>query len=102
MRRLEVRRFLPEPLDGQNPFVLILQARDHDAMPSVVVAPLERASRRRLTNFELPIEYEGVSYLALIQELSAEPKSEIGEVVARTDHFEWDVVKALDRLLFGV
>lgn len=102
MRRLEVRRFLPEPVTGQNPYVLILQARDQDMMASIVVAPLERARRRRIEIFELPIDIEGEPFLILIHELSAEPSAEIGDIVAGADHLEWDVGKAIDHLLFGV
>lgn len=102
MRRLDICRFLPESADDQNPFVLILQARTSEALSSLVVAPLERARRKRLPELEIPVIVDGTPFIVLIHELSAEPKSEIGEVMMHADHLEWDVGKALDRLLFGV
>ncbi len=103
MQRLEVRRYLPEPLNGQNPYVLVLQARDADATASIIVAPLERRTRaRRLPDYELELDVAGEPFIILLQELAAQPKAEIGAVVGSASSLNWDIGKALDRLSFGV
>lgn len=103
MQRLEIRRYLPEPLNGQNPYVLVHQALDADATASIVVAPLERQIRtRRLPDYELELDVAGEPFIILPQELAAQPKAEIGALAESAEALNWDIGKALDRLLFGV
>ncbi|MES1156991.1 MAG: CcdB family protein [Alphaproteobacteria bacterium] len=103
MQRFEIRRFLPDFPEGQNPYVVILQAKDIDAMASIVVAPLERRERAtKLSQYELPIDIETRSYVIVLHELASQPKSELGAIAGSAQHLEWEIGRALDRLLFGV
>ena len=91
MRRLEIRRFEPDWPSGQNPDVIVIQARDAALMTSVVGAPIERRARRtKLADYEIELEIDGAPFVILMHELAAQPKSEIGPAAIVAENLEWE------------
>ena len=103
IKRLDVRRLELEPEDGSCPFVLIVQADRVSDLRTVVVAPVYRGRGTSIvTDLELPILIDGELMTVILHELATFQRPSIGRLVLHADHLDWDVGKALDRLLFGV
>lgn len=81
-------------------YVLDLQSDQFAALDSVIVAPLVEADGVPPIPFVTPtIEIDGVSYLVRTEQLAAIPRNRLGETITNVADREYDLVRALDRLL---
>jgi hypothetical protein len=86
------------------PFLLILQSDQAATTDSVIVAPLVHSSvspksRERL---HLTIDVDGHSHVAIIEDLAAVSRRQLGRIVGSASDSRYEITRALDMLFTGV
>lgn len=102
MKRFDIVDYTPTsrgPID----LVVILQADGLEALPTIIAAPVRRGVLPGKQNMmEIAVRVQDGDCALLNSELAALPKSVFGAVVGSASHLEWEIGRALDRVLFGV
>lgn len=102
MKRRDVCRLLPEPEEGPLPYVLILQTQRTSHLATVLVAPVARATARKITEeTELPLEIGGSAFALVLHEIATVRRRLLGAVLFNAEPLSWRIGLALDPLLFG-
>jgi hypothetical protein len=80
-----------------------VQADRVDDLRTIVVAAIDRGRRTRLVaDLDIPVVVEGEPMTVIMHELATIQRPSIGRLVLHAGHLDWEVGKALDRLLFGM
>jgi toxin CcdB len=84
------------------PLVVVVQSHLLTGLPTVVVAPLLRPLERpAFTQVGLPVIFGGEDYTLSVAELSATDVRRLSRSLGSLRDYEYDIRRALDRLLTG-
>lgn len=105
MAQFHVHRNLDAGSRVLTPYLLDVQNGLLDELATRVVVPLRRASAypgKPLANLMLAFRVEGEDFFALVQQLSAVSKKQVGASVLDVSGRRAEVIAALDFLISGV
>ncbi len=86
------------------PYVVDLQSRLLEDLPSTIIAPLatpESVDRTRILRLNPDIRLDGKGFLLLTQDLAALPRSALRDPIANLAHYRDEILAALDFLFTG-
>lgn len=102
IRQFEVYPTPDSPSDSDAPFVCILQSHFLDAMDTVMVAPLLRATAQpTATQVTVPVKIDGDRHLLDVSLMANIERRSLGRPRGSLLEFEYDIRRALDRLFTG-
>jgi toxin CcdB len=83
------------------PYIVILQSHWLEPLQTVVVAPLVNDASRVLGHPDIPVDFEGETFVLAVSELAAVQRRLLRERVGSLYDLEDQIRRALDRLFTG-
>ncbi|MBL8556059.1 MAG: CcdB family protein [Phenylobacterium sp.] len=83
------------------PYFVLIQSHLFDPLESVVVAPVVRDAKRKMTGLDLAVEIEGEALVLSVGELFSIDRRLLRKVRGSVLEHEDAIRRALDRLFFG-
>lgn len=93
----QTRSAVPFLLDIQNDLLSDLETR-----VVVPLSPVSAMKGRTLRPLMPILDVEGESFVMLTPQMAGIPKSELGDQVARVEHYRFEIIAAIDFLLTGI